>query len=212
MPKDAKILFYDLLKQEFAPRLREVGFKGSGIHFRRIRGEVINTINIQGNKYGGSSAVNLGLHLSFLPLAWNNELPDLAKIREVDCEFRNRLAPGRKADYWWKYSGLFVSPAKQVEHLVRTYFEVGEPVFARYDSTDAIADAISLDDVLSGSYIDVLGGVTNVRAALTMARIHEHLGDRDLAHAFAKAGLERVERATSLIPRFEEILERTKPE
>ena len=57
---DAKAVFFDVLKSEFAPKLRELGFSGSGQHFRRVRGEIINAINIQGNKYGNSCAVNWG--------------------------------------------------------------------------------------------------------------------------------------------------------
>ena len=57
---DARAVFFDVLKSEFAPKLRELGFSGSGQHFRRVRGEIINAINIQGNKYGNSCAVNWG--------------------------------------------------------------------------------------------------------------------------------------------------------
>ena len=66
---DAKKEFYSYLKNEFGPQHREIGFKGSGSHFRRVNDEVIHCINIQGNKHGGSCAVNLGLHLTFLPIS-----------------------------------------------------------------------------------------------------------------------------------------------
>ena len=59
--------FLQVIKDEFAPRLRDIGFKGSGHNFKRINNEIINIINIQVNKYGGSYAVNLGLHLTFYP-------------------------------------------------------------------------------------------------------------------------------------------------
>ena len=208
MPNDPRKIFYGLLRDEFAPQLRMLGFKGSGSNFRRIRGDVINTVNIQGNKYGGSSAVNLGLHLAFLPLYWNNELPDVAKMKAVDCEFRNRLAPKGKSDYWWKYGGLFNSPSKQVNHLIETYRQVGEPAFTEYDTVEKIAEMISVDDISSRDFIDIFGGLTNVRAALTMARVNEHIGNLDSARAFAHAGLENLGRATMLEAQFTEILER----
>ena len=118
----AKEIFFNILKEEFAPRLRNIGFKGSGQNFRRLNGEIINTINIQGHKYGGSCAVNLGLHLSFLPVNWSDQLPDVKTIKEVDCEFRKRLAPKNKGDYWWKYTGLIDSTEKKARHLIETYF------------------------------------------------------------------------------------------
>ncbi len=208
MSNDARKIFYGLLRDEFAPELRKLGFKGSGINFRRIRGEVVNTVNIQGNKYGGSSAVNLGLHLSFLPVYWSNEVPEVSKIKAVDCEFRSRLAPKGKHDYWWKYGGLFTSPSKQVSHLIETYQEVGEPAFSRYDTIDKVADMVSIEEIFADNYIEAFGGITEVRAALTMARIHEYMGSLDLARAFANAGMTNLGRATVLKPHFQEILDR----
>lgn len=208
MTADPKKVFYGLLRDEFAPKLRELGFKGSGSNFRRVRGEVINTVNIQGRRHGGSSAVNLGLHLTFLPLNWKDELPDTKNIKEVECEFRNRLAPKGRHDYWWKYGGLFNSPSKEVSHLIETYLDVGELAFSKYDTVEKIANMISIDQIFADNYIDAFGGVTEVRAALTMARIHEHMGNLDLARAFATAGISNLGRATGLKPRFREILDR----
>jgi len=206
MADNARKIFYALLREQFAPELRSLGFKGSGGNYRRIRGEVINTINIQGNRYGGSSAVNLGLHLAFLPCCWNNEIPDVATIKEADCEFRTRLAPKWRSDYWWKYEGLLVSPRREVEHLVQTYLQIGEPAFSGYDTVDKIAGMLSVDDVLSGKFLTRFGGVTAVRGALTMARVHRYLGNTGLARDFANAGLKNLGRATALEPHFLEVL------
>ena len=103
---DSKEIFYNQLKEEFIPLLRDSGFTGSGQHFRRIKGEVVNAINIQNNKYGGSCCVNLGLHFTFLPACWDGmKILEPKKIKEVDCEFRTRLSPKGKSDYWWKFDG-----------------------------------------------------------------------------------------------------------
>ncbi len=139
---DEKRVFMNCLREEFAPRLRDIGFKGSGQNFRRVTGDTINCINIQGNKYGGSCAVNLGLHLTFLPVNPGDELPNLKEVREVECEFRRRLAPGDKEDYWWKYKRFLSSPAKTVRHLAETYFRYGEPLFRRYADVRAVAAAV----------------------------------------------------------------------
>ena len=86
MTAEHKQAFFGVLKDEFAPELRNVGFKGSGRHFRRINGEVINAIWIQGDKYGRGCAVNLGLHLTFLPVNWQEryfEIQTFQKPRGV---------------------------------------------------------------------------------------------------------------------------------
>lgn len=206
---DAKKVFFNVLKEEFAPKLRDAGFKGSGQNFRRINGEIINIINIQAHKYGGSCSVNLGLHLTFLPLNRAAQLPDIRKIREIDCEFRMRLAPNNKSDYWWKYGGLLHSPTKKARHLIETYFEYGEPHYKEFDEIEKIASMLSIEDIEKKDYIKVFGGITQQRGALTMARIHMRLGDIPKAREFAKIGLANLGRAVALKPAFEEILDAT---
>lgn len=83
MAADGKKEFFGLLKDRFARALWQAGFKGSGQTFRRVQGEVINAINIQVNKYGGSVAVNLGLHLTFLPVCWSNQ----SKRLQIESRF-----------------------------------------------------------------------------------------------------------------------------
>ena len=206
---DTKKVFYDVLKEEFAPRLRDIGFKGSGQNFYRTKGEVINIINIQPNKYGGSCAVNLGLHLSFLPAVSESELPDIKNIKEYECEFRMRLAPRNKTDYWWKYGGLLNSPTKNARHLIETYFKYGEPHFKEYDDVEKIASMLTLDDIEKNDNIKVFGGIVRQRGALAMARIHKHIGKVTEAKEFAQAGLNNIGRAVALRSAFEEIINAT---
>lgn len=203
---DRKKAFFEILKHELAPGLREIGFKGSGQNFRRTDDEVINVVNIQVNKYGGSCAVNLGLHLSFLPLSWNARLPDPRTIKEPDCEFRMRLAPRYRLDYWWKYDGLLGTPEKKARHLIETYFKHGEPRFVEYNTVEQIAAMFTIDDFGNRDCLAVFGDVTLQRGALAMARIHNHLGNRSRAAEFATYGLEHVGKAVALRAQYEEIL------
>ena len=84
--------FRERLKIKLAPLLRGHGFSGSGVNFRRHVGDVIQVLNIQGSRYGGSCCVNLAVHLTFLPTVLG-DAPDPKKITESLCEFRKRLAP-----------------------------------------------------------------------------------------------------------------------
>ncbi len=203
---DEKKEFFIALKEGFAPKLREIGFKGSGQNFRRVRNKVINTINIQGNRYGGSCAVNLGLHLAFLPLSWVDQLPDLKKIKVTDCEFTMRLAPGNKEDYWWDFATLFKSPTKKAQHLINTYFRYGEPKFQKFDSVEKIASMLSLDDIKNQDYLELFAGITVQRGALAIARIHKHLGNLSQSKDFAEAGLNTIDCAETLRVSFQELI------
>lgn len=205
MSVDYRKVFAQQLKERFAPALRVAGFKGSGTHFRRISGEIINTISIQGSRDGRTCAVNLGLHLTFLPLNWRDELPDVAKIKEIDCEFRDRLAPAGVEDYWWEYGSLLSPPSKHVAHLYATYFEHGEPRFRAFNSVEAVSQMFSPEQLRSGSYMNGFGGITVPRAAVTMARIRMHLGQRQLAAEYARVGLEKLGKASGLKSVLEEL-------
>jgi hypothetical protein len=89
--------FREQLKRKLAPLLRGHGFSGSGVNFRRHVGDVIQVLNIQGSRYGGSCCVNLAVHLTFLPTVLGDP-PDAKKITESLCEFRKRLAPDGEFD------------------------------------------------------------------------------------------------------------------
>jgi hypothetical protein len=205
MSADYRKVFAQQLKERLAPALRLAGFKGSGTRFRRISGDVINTIWIQGSRDGTKCAVNLGLHLTFLPLTGTDVLPNVAKIHEIDCEFRDRLAPTGMHDYWWEYGSLLSPPSRQVAHLYATYFEHGEPRFHAYNSVEAVAQMFSPEDLRSGSYMKGFGGITVPRAALTMARIRTHLGQQQLAAEYALVGLDRLGKASGLRSALEEL-------
>ena len=89
--------FHAVLKSEFGPKLRELGFKGSGQNYRRLIGDVIHAINIQGNRWGGSCTVNLGIHVTFLPDTLN-KMRDPATFNAINCEFHRRIADDSTSD------------------------------------------------------------------------------------------------------------------
>ncbi len=209
MNPDDKKKFFEYLRDEFAPELRKIGFKGSGRHFRRINGEIINAVWIQGDKYGKGCAVNLGLHLTFLPVSWQDELPDILKVKEIDCEFRTRLSPKNKGDYWWKYGGLLHSPSKSARHLIQTYLDWGEPLFKSYASVDEIGKMFTPAQLRDGNYFEGFGGTTMPRIALVLARIQLHLDNRAMAREYALLGIERLGRAVVLKKSLENILDAT---
>jgi hypothetical protein len=209
-------VFYETLKMEFAPRLREVGFRGSGRDFRRIRGDVFNVVNVQGFRWGGKCALNIGLHFVFLPTASENLL-EAKTIKEFECEFRRRVTPSGESDFWWEYGSSSTSAQRSARHLIATYFAVGEQQFQRFAAVDAIVRTCPIEFLKSRNhsfYGDTSFGhlpCTVSRMALAMARIHEHLGNFELAKEFAIKGLENMGNGTSLIPRFQRIINLSQP-
>jgi hypothetical protein len=105
----------------FAPVARELGFKGSGRHFRRIEGQYVQTVNLQGSQYGGKFAVNLGLQPLGVPAVLGRDF-DPKSVKEIECLFRNRLTYDG-CDTWWSYNAdaqSRVEAAKSAGCLLRT--------------------------------------------------------------------------------------------
>jgi hypothetical protein len=171
-----------------APLLREHGFSGSGVTFRRHSGEVIQLLHIQGSRSGGSFCVNLGLHLAFLPTV-RGDTPDPRKITESLCEFRKRLAPEGQSDYWWNYGADARDAASSVDHLVNVTLQVGLPHFERFRYFPGPFDGITPQILAAGDFTMLPGNVTAAGGALAMARISAHLGRRERAREFAAVGL-----------------------
>jgi len=98
---------------------------------------------------------------------------------------------------------------RKANHLIETYFNYGEPRFKSLDTVEKFARSLSIDALKMNQEVSVFGIMARPRAALTMARIHQHLGDLNKAKEFAIFGLENIGRATSLRPALEKILNAT---
>ena len=212
--------FFTALRNEWTPFLTRSGFQGDGERFQRVTGEVIHTLSLQDSKHGGSCCVNLGVHLSFLPLTAGGPPQAGVQVRAESCEFQWRLTPPGYTDYWWAYeqgvaAHLQLSmlqeansgPLERAHHLARTYETIGEPAFQRLSTVDQIANLIKLDDLAKEWRIVPEYSFLTGRAGLTMARIHQHLGNHELARKFAKSGLERVGKARAVRAELEKLLE-----
>ena len=71
---ESKDVFNATLKLEFAPDFERLVFEDQVVILRAVIGEVINIVNIQGARYGGSSAAVFGLHLRFFRPCWTKRL------------------------------------------------------------------------------------------------------------------------------------------
>ncbi len=219
MKSSSEDAFFAVLKEEWIPFLKRTGFKGHGQRFQRVYGDVIHVIGLQKNKYGGSCCVNLGIHLSFLPLPGISNLPlEGIQVRVESCEFQWRLKPPGYTDYWWAYeTGVAAhlplaflnekssGAVERANHLVKTYELYGEPDFQRLSTVEQIANLIRVEDLAKGYRLVPEYAFTPCRAGLTMARIHHHYGNDDLARRFAKAALELEGRASGLHAELEQL-------
>jgi hypothetical protein len=183
----------DAIRAAFAPLLKAEGFAGTGRRYHRQRGPWIEIIAVQGSRYGGSFAVNLGVHFSAAPdLAGN--LPDPRKMRETLCEFRRRLSETTD-DRWWKHKPTAESMLSAVESAASVYLQYGNRYFEA-----ACAGLMALTpEALAAGRFDLQGfGSTKARLGLALARIRRLEGRVDDSREFAAYALQHLGAATAL--------------
>lgn len=191
--------FHAVLKAEFGPKLREIGFKGSGQNYRRLTEDVIHAINIQGNRWGGSCTVNLGIHVTFLPDTLN-EVRDPATYNVINCEFNRRIADDSTSDGWWSYGDTIAAAESSARSLIRTFLVQGEPYFQHYSTVSAILPALICKANRTPEPSPALGGIgpTPIRAALAAARIHRFRGEIAESRRLAQMALTTLGDARAL--------------
>jgi hypothetical protein len=178
---------------QLVPVLRGDGFRGSGRNYWRTAGEFIHLVDVQGSQSGGRCAVNLGIHLTFLPVVGGDAVPEPRRLREVDCEFRTRLAPAGRSDCWWRYGADAGEAEEQVRDLVGLYCSVGRPHFDRARSFPEPFRSITIEQLEAGDLARFPGRTSLVRACLVQARVAAHCGRPVEAAEFARFGLSRTE-------------------
>jgi Domain of unknown function (DUF4304) len=180
----------DAWKEFINPVLRDAGYKGSGRNFRRIAGEFVQCVNLQGARYGGSFAINIGIQ----PLAMFGGLDErvtTSSIKEIDCEFRRRATDG-PSDQWWDYTQLVSSKKQAAQNAASVLRDFGVPVLERMCSPKS--PLLTINPVsFSAGIFDFLGfGSTKIRMALTLAQMRKAAGDLSACRSFAQHGLDQI--------------------
>jgi Domain of unknown function (DUF4304) len=116
------------IKDHLSPILKSDGFVGSGRTFRRVSGDLIQVLQVQGSRYGGKFAVNLGIQPLSIPDVVGNA-PDASKIKAELCEFRRRLSESKRAHQWWEHTASKQSMDTAVRAAAAVYAAVGRRLF-----------------------------------------------------------------------------------
>lgn len=162
------------------------GFQGKDIEYRRQRGHVISCLVVQEHSSEPRCCVDLGVHLDLLPVMGGTGTAQLEAMTVTHCEIRRRLTPRPDLeDFWWAYHE---SGAR--EGLMTALESQGLPFLERLEAFPTYWQSISVDDLRAGAFTTLLPGVTRIRAALLLARVHRFLGDGTRCHGFAAYGLE----------------------
>jgi hypothetical protein len=188
------------IRVAFAPLLRAQEFKGAGRRFYRRHDRWIQIITIQGSRYGGAFAVNLGVHFSGAP-DLVGEVLEPKDMNEAHCAFRRRLSE-TSSDRWWKHEATAESMLAAVESAASVYALYGSRYF---EAACAALSRLTPEALADGAY-DLQGFYgTKVGLGLALARIRKIEGNAGEARGFAAYALQHLGRATAFKKELEEL-------
>lgn len=201
--------FGRLLKRDLLPLVHAQGFTACAGVFRRVSGERIDIVSLQGSRSGRRCCVNLGVHYSFLPASGRagGAEADTSKLRQYDCIFRERLHDAGESDHWWTYGSDGAAAEASVASLVDLYGRRAHLFFERFEPFPEVFEELTPARLETGGFALLPVSPTPAHAALTMARLMEHIGRPDRCREFAEAGLQCLGSATRLRPELERLMD-----
>ena len=198
----SKTKFSNDVDERLSSVLLDSGFSGGDLRWVRVRDQFIDCVDIQIRSDDAACCVNLGEHLSFLPVVGGSAPIDLGRMSSVDCEIRARLAPDGEPDYWWGFGSGF----SDVEDLVGCFKESGEAFFRKYrDFPKPFAD-VEMSNIGSEPTIELMPMMTKIRRILLIARMYDYLNDVVKAVEWADFGKQNAGMAVGPKSAFREIL------
>ncbi len=186
---EAREEFRKIIDAELHPLLTERGFIGQRPNWRRMRGPVVNCVQLQHSKYHDTCCVNLGVHFAFLPM--KGDETSLEKIEPCHCALSRRLKPDGNykawweyplGDYWWKYR----RPQKTARELIRAFSETSENWFgplADFPRPFSECDSQWLTDHINEPDF-------SPQSLALLVQIHQHLGHHVRAMEACRIGSE----------------------
>jgi hypothetical protein len=162
----------DLLKR-IAPFLRGMGFRGSGQNYRKVDGDFVLVINIQGSRWGDNFYVNLGAQPIFVPAEGN---ADLKTLKEYECILRRRVGQ----EWPWQMSD---------DHFTELEAEITSTQASFFGHAQTLRAALAVD-APENLLRKFSSGTTEARATLHLARAASTLGHFDTAQKLVTRGVE----------------------
>ena len=171
------------------PILRAEGFRGSGSTLRRVIEPVVHVFNVQASSDGKMCYLNLGAHLTFLPMPGGG-MPDAMNLKEYECVFRDRFDPPAGTGFGWSYGSNEDELHETIAFICDHWPIHGHAFFDQYSEyPDSFVSLVDDVEVSTAHPIELL----------TLARIAAHLHNTDRAESLAREALKRCpERASAL--------------
>lgn len=187
---DSKPSLVKAIRRHLAPVLRSEGFLGTGQRYWRVVGGQCHVIAVQGSRYGGKFAINMGIQPMSIPLR-SGETPEPQRIREMECLFRRRLTL-QHADQWWDYQPNQSSMDAAIRDASIVYEQIGKCQLEFMSKPDSPMNTLTPEAFASSTY-DFKGfGNSAFLMAWALAHMRMASGKRAEAQGFVEVALKEI--------------------
>ena len=146
--------------------------------------------------------MEVGIYIDFIPNSIN-QIVNPSEVTPYDCEFRKRLTYN-KDDCWWNYGNSDENAIESINSMVKVFNSEGLTFFKQFEDFPEPIKSINILQIDSNkSLLKELSPPMDLRLALTVARVNLYCGDLEKTKQICSWALERIEKATALIPLFE---------
>ncbi|MBF4473221.1 DUF4304 domain-containing protein [Flavobacterium sp. HJJ] len=178
------IEFIEILKNNFTPFLKELGFKGSKNNFYKKNSPWIYVVNIHKDKYGGELTINVGIHLDFIENALD-ALPIPSKFDITDCIIDKNLSLENN-NSWLVYGKNSIEAIETVEYMKELVFEQGIPFIQKFNNYPKPFNDITIEEIKTGSKKYLEYGInekliTWVHFIIFLAKVSNNSGNKEKA-------------------------------
>ncbi|WP_421750262.1 DUF4304 domain-containing protein [Croceimicrobium sp.] len=190
--------FKKLVAKHFSPRIRELGWKGSGFHFRKVEdNHIVKIFGLQGSWYGGSVCCETAIHFDFIP--------DLAgksfdKTTYASCIIRERLSPKGEGDYHWIFRDNEEDNVKSINQIWEAFETYGQRFYNDFNNFPEPFSSITPEDFDRTSFfrsgkkksmkiLDKYYVPNEIYLAWLLKEINSFIGKSDLAIEFGELGM-----------------------
>lgn len=186
--------FKKLISEHFSPRIRELGWKGSGFsYYKPSENHVVNIFSLHGSWTGGSITCETAIHFDFIPdLAGR----DYKKTTSASCIIRQPLTPNSD----WQFHSNEEQNKKSIEQIWTAFQQTETAFYNDFQNFPEPFNSIKLEDFGKKSLLG-LGSKKNLKVLgkyhisneinliWLLKEIHELLGNADTAKTFAELGM-----------------------
>ncbi|MFD0837224.1 DUF4304 domain-containing protein [Mariniflexile aquimaris] len=185
--------FRKLVAEHFSPKIRELGWKGSGFHFRKNpENHIGNLFGIQGSWYGGSVCCETAIHFDFML-----DMAGLTfdKITYASSLIRKRLSPKGEGDYHWNFSNDLKKNIESVNSIWDSFEKHGTRFYNDFANFPQPFDKIKPTDLRNSNNYKILGKYyvgNSIELANLLKEVNLLIGNQAQAREFSEIGIEGV--------------------